>query len=259
MRPVRIAAAGDVHADETAREEITAAFAALEGHCDLVVLAGDMTRRGEPEEAGVIADASAEMSVPVVAVLGNHDWHANRAAEVIAALERGGVNVLDPGHFVLDLDGTSVGVAGAKGFVGGFPGSHIPDFGEPSLRAIYAETTEEVEALDRGLDAIADCAVRVALLHYSPTMATLEGEPEGIWSMLGSSRLAAPITRHRVDIVLHGHAHAGSFEGRLGNVPVYNVAVPVMRRDFWLFELAGEPSAPAPPDVRVDSAPASQA
>lgn len=254
MATVRIAAAGDVHAHESVRGEVTAAFTALEGRCDLVVLAGDVTRHGEPDEASVIADASAAITVPVVAVLGNHDWHANKHGEVVAALEAGGVTVLDPGHYVLELDGTIVGVAGVKGFVGGFPGSNIPDFGEPLLRAMYAETTEEVAALDRGLDAIAECAVRVALLHYAPTMATLEGEPEGIWSMLGSSRLAAPITRDRVDLVLHGHAHAGSFEGRLGNVPVYNVAVPVIRRDFWLFELPGEPTAPAPPDVRVDSA-----
>jgi uncharacterized protein len=254
MRTVRIAAAGDVHAHETVREELTVAFAALEDRCDLVVLAGDVTRHGEPDEARVVADASVGAGAPVVAVLGNHDWHANKRGEVVAALEEGGVTVLDPGHYVLELDGTSVGVAGVKGFVGGFPGSHIPDFGEPLLRALYAQTTEEVDALDHGLDAIAACAVRVALLHYAPTMATLEGEPEGIWSMLGSSRLATPITRHRVDLVLHGHAHAGSFEARLGNVPVYNVAVPVMQRDFWLFELAGEPAAPAPPEVRVDSA-----
>jgi Icc-related predicted phosphoesterase len=253
MRPVRIAAAGDVHAHETVRREVVAAFRGLEDRCDLVLLAGDMTRRGEPDEARVVAEAAAAISVPVVAVLGNHDWHENRRAEVVAALESGGVTVLDPGHFVLDVDGARVGVAGVKGFVGGFPGSHLPDFGEPLLRRLYAETSEEVEALDRALDAIAECDVRVALLHYSPTMATLEGEPEGIWSMLGSSRLAAPIARHRVDLVLHGHAHAGSFEGRLGSVPVYNVAMPVIQCEFWLFELDGAPAAPAAPAVSVEA------
>jgi Icc-related predicted phosphoesterase len=252
---VRIAAAGDVHAEERVRERLEAAFEALEGSCDLVVLAGDLTAHGEPQEAAVLAGIAGRLTVPVIAVLGNHDWHANRHAEVLAALREEAIVVLDPGHAVIDVDGCSVGVAGVKGFVGGFPGSQIPDFGEPLLRAVYAEATEEVAALDRELDAIAGSNVRVALLHYSPTMATLDGEPEGIWSMLGTSRLAAPITRDRVDIVLHGHAHAGSFEGRIGNVPVYNVAVPVMGRDFWIFELEEERLAPAPPEVRVEVGP----
>jgi len=253
MRRVRIAAAGDVHAGPRVRGQVEEAFAELDGRCDLVALAGDLTTHGQPEEAEVVAAACVALAVPVVAVLGNHDWHSNRHAEVTAALAEGGITLLDPGHVVLDVDGTTVGVAGAKGFVGGFPGSHIPDFGEPILRAVYAQTTNEVAALDRELDAIAASAVRVALLHYAPIAATIEGEPEGIWSMLGSSRLAAPISRHRVDLVLHGHAHAGRFEGRIGNVPVYNVAVPVMRRDFWLFELAREQRPTEPPDVRVEA------
>ena len=113
-----------------------------------------------------------------------------------------------------------------KGFVGGFPGSHLPDFGEPSLRGIYAEAGEEALALDRGLREIAHCPVRVALLHYAPTTETLVGEPEPIWTYLGTDRLAAPILEHEPDLVLHGHAHHGTFEGRIGNVPVYNVSVP---------------------------------
>jgi Icc-related predicted phosphoesterase len=146
--------------------------------------------------------------------------------------------------------GTPVGIVGTKGFVGGFPGSSIPDFGEPSLRALYAETTREVEAIDRGLDAIAGCALKIVLLHYAPTMTTLAGEPEGIWALLGSHRLAAPIARHRADVVLHGHAHEGSFEGSIGAVPVYNVAVHVTGRDFYVFEL--EPGAERP-DVGVET------
>jgi Icc-related predicted phosphoesterase len=254
VQPVRIAAAGDVHADARVRGRIEQAFAGLDGRCDLVALAGDLTTHGRPEEAAVLAAACSSLDVPVVAVLGNHDWHCNRRAEVAAALADGGITLLDPGHVVLDVEGTSVGIAGVKGFVGGFPGSHIPDFGEPILRAVYAQTTAEVEALDAGLDAIAGCAVRLALLHYAPTAATVEGEPEGIWSMLGSSRLAAPVSRARVDLVLHGHAHAGTFEGRVGNVPVYNVAVPVIGQDFWIFELDGRRRASEPPDVRVDAA-----
>jgi uncharacterized protein len=253
VRTIRIAAAGDIHCAGPIRAEIAAAFAGLEGNADVVLLAGDLTRHGEPDEAAVLADACRGLSLPVVAVLGNHDWHAARRDEVAAVLSGAGITLLDPGHLVLDVDGTSVGIAGIKGFVGGFPGSHIPDFGEPLLRRVYRETSEEVVALDRAIDAIRGCDVRVALLHYAPTMATLEGEPEGIWAMLGSSRLAAPIARDRVDLVLHGHAHEGTFEGRIGSVPVYNVAVHVIRRDFWFFNLDGGRKPPEPPDVHVET------
>ena len=137
--------------------------------------------------------------------------------------------MIDPGSKVLELRGSRVGVAGTKGFIGGFSGtSHLPDFGEPSLRQIYAEGSSEVEALDRGLREIATCDLRIALLHYSPSAETLVGEPDGIQGYLGCDRLAAPILEHEPDFALHGHAHAGSVEGRIGSVPVYNVAVQVM-------------------------------
>jgi Icc-related predicted phosphoesterase len=117
---------------------------------------------------------------------------------------------------------------------------------------VYAETTGEVEALDRALTEIADCDLRVALLHYAPTVTTLGSEPQGIWAFLGSDRLARPILRRPPDLVLHGHAHAGTFEGLVGPVPVYNVAVHVTGRDFWIFDLDPEPGverAPEPPAV----------
>jgi Icc-related predicted phosphoesterase len=145
--------------------------------------------------------------------------------------------VLDRSTHVLEVCGSQVGVAGGKGFVGGFTGNHIPDFGEPLLREVYAESVREAEALDAGLREIALCPFRVALLHYAPTTQTLEGERRDIWAFLGTDRLAAPILEHAPDLVLHGHAHAGTFQGRVGEVPVFNVSVPVMRRDFWTFEL----------------------
>jgi Icc-related predicted phosphoesterase len=244
---IRIAAAGDIHFGERAgdRERAAATFAALPGRVDLVLLAGDLTTHGEPEQAAIVADACRSLGVPVLTVLGNHDWHANRAAEVIAALEEGGIVVLERSHRVLELCGADVGVVGAKGFVGGFAGSHIPDFGEPLLRRVYAEGMAEVTAVDAGLRAVALCPFRIVLLHYAPTTDTLEGERREIWSFLGSDRLAVPIREHGPDLVLHGHAHAGTFEGRVGDVPVYNVSVPVMGEDFWLFELAGERRAPS--------------
>jgi Icc-related predicted phosphoesterase len=212
-------------------------MSALDGSADLVLLAGDLTTHGEPEQAAVLAEACAPLDIPVFAVLGNHDWHVNRRDELIAALTEGGIRVLDRDWATCEAAGVEVGIVGLKGFVGGFPGSHLPDFGEPSLRAIYRETGREVEALDQGLREIALCPTRIVLLHYAPTEATIVGEPPGIWGYLGTDRLAAPIAEHEPDLVLHGHAHAGAFEGAIGNVPVYNVSIPVMGRDFWLFEL----------------------
>ncbi len=239
MSPIRIAAAGDIHCSPSRRGEVEEAFRRLDAGADVVLLAGDLTTHGEPEQAAVLADAVRHVDAPVVAVLGNHDWHSNRSDELVALLQEAGVTVLERGWTTLDVRGTSVGVVGTKGFVGGFPDSQLPDFGEPLLRRVYAETTKEVRALEAGLEAVADRAVRVVLLHYAPTWTTLDGEPKTIWTFLGTDRMAPPIELHRPDLVLHGHGHAGTFAGSIGDVPVYNVAVPVMKRDFWIFELDG--------------------
>ena len=235
-RPLRIAAAGDVHCSPMNRAQVEAAFARLEGAADLLLLAGDLTTHGEPEQAAVLADVCRPLSIPVFAVLGNHDWHTGQGSELRGVLAEGGVTLLERETATCRCRGIDVGVAGAKGFVGGFEGSFLPDFGEPLLREVYAECGREVDALDRGLAEIAACDLRIALLHYAPTPATLQGEPPGILAFLGSGRLAEPILRHRPDLVLHGHAHAGTVEGTIEGVPVFNVSVPVMQRDFWLFE-----------------------
>jgi Icc-related predicted phosphoesterase len=245
-RKLRIAAAGDLHCCDERGEAVSDSLRALSGSADLVLLCGDLTTHGEPEQAAVLAEACAALSIPVFAVLGNHDWHANRHDELVGELERGGIRVLDRDWAICELGGLQVGIAGTKGFVGGFPGSHLPDFGEPLLRAVYRETTHEVEALDRALKEIALCQVRIVMLHYAPTDATIEGEAPGIWAFLGTDRLAAPIGEHEPDLVLHGHAHSGTFEGSIGGVPVYNVSVPVMGRDFWLFELEASAKSGTP-------------
>jgi uncharacterized protein len=242
---VRIAAAGDVHCSPERRHEIEESFARIAEQADLVLLAGDLTTGGEPDDGAVLAEACRQLAIPVLAVLGNHDWHANRCDELVAVLEDGCIAVLDRDCRVLDVADTRVGVVGTKGFIGGFPDSALPDFGEPLLRRVYAETSAEVEALDRGLDAVAGCDLRIVLLHYAPTPTTLGGEPKGIYAFLGSDRLAAPISEHVPDLVLHGHGHAGTFEGFIGKVPVYNVSIPVMQRDFWVFELE-KPGREAP-------------
>ena len=243
---IRIAATGDVHLGRAGDQERWAeAFEALRGRVDLVLLAGDLTTHGEPEQAAMLAAAVRGVDVPLLAVLGNHDWHVNRRDELVAALEEGGIDVLQREHRVLELCGTEVGVAGCKGFGGGFDGAHIPDFGEPLMRAVYAESVLEAQGLDAALRAIALCPFRIALLHYSPITETLHGERSDIWPFLGTDRLAVPLREHHPDLVLHGHAHAGTFQGALGEVPVYNVSVPVMGEDFWVFEMTSARRIPS--------------
>jgi len=234
---IKVAAAGDVHAGGPGDERFHAVFADAAREADLILLAGDLTLHGDPQEVGALTDAVGAIELPVVAVLGNHDWHGDRCDELVQALARGGIQVLDKEAATFDVGGASVGVAGVKGFVGGFPDASLPDFGEPSLRRVYAETTAEVDGLAQALEEISSCDVRIALLHYAPTSATIEGEPPGIWAFLGSDRLAVPIAQHRPDIVFHGHGHMGTFEGAIGDVPVYNVAQPVIGKDFEVFDL----------------------
>ena len=234
---IRVAAAGDLHAVEPLRERLERAFSAVSDDCDLVLLAGDLTTHGLPEQAAVLADACRASTAPVVAVLGNHDHHSGRCAEIKTVLADGGLVVLDRSHTILELGDLEVGIVGTKGFVGGFPGAEIADFGEPVLRHVYQETTLEVDALERGLEEIAGCHKRIVLLHYAPVQDTLVGEPEPIWAFLGSGRLAGPIGAHRPDLVVHGHAHHGAPRGSIGEVPVHNVAVHVTGHDFALFDV----------------------
>ena len=239
-RPIRFAAAGDVHAHDANRDDLARAFQDVDGTIDLILLAGDLTTNGEPEQAALLAEICRPLPMPVYAVLGNHDWHCDEVPELVALLAGAGVRVLDRSWAIEEVDGASVGIVGLKGFVGGFPDASLPDFGEPLLRQVYAETSADVDALGSGLEAVTGTDYRIVLLHYSPTVTTLEGEPRGIWAFLGSDRLAVPIAEHRPDVVLHGHTHAGTFEGSIGDVPVFNVAVPAMGRDFFVFELDGD-------------------
>ena len=236
---IRIAAAGDIHASDAVRERLRDAFRGIESEADVVLLAGDLTTTGEVDQARVVADVCSGLSIPVFAVLGNHDWHAGHAHDIAAVLEDAGIRMLDRSWSECRVAGLELGVVGVKGFVGGFPGSSLPDFGEPLLRGLYAETTRDADAIAQGLQELVHCDLRVVLLHYAPIAETLVGEPVGIYVLLGSSRLATPIAEYGADLVLHGHAHAGALEGSIGQVPVYNVAVPVIGRDFWVITLEG--------------------
>ena len=238
---IRLAAVGDVHCGTETRDEVRAQFASVADHADALLLAGDLTRLGTPEEAEVLADALRPLGgLPVAAVLGNHDFHGDAQDDVRAIVEDAGVAVLDATSVVWDLDGTSVGVAGAKGFGGGFEGAHASAFGEPEMKAFVSHTQGVAERLDACLrDLRAD--VRVLLLHYAPIRETLTGEPREIFPFLGSFLFGELADGHRVDLVLHGHAHRGVERGRTpGGVPVRNVAQAVIRQAYAVYSL--EPS-----------------
>ena len=236
MSAIRIAAAADIHCSEPLREHVHASLHEVAPQVDLVLVGGDLTTHGLPEQAAVLADACRGLAVPVVVVLGNHDYHSNRCGEVCDVLEAAGIHVLQRSHVILEIGGLEVGVVGTKGFVGGFAGAEIPDFGEPLLREVYRETSREVDALEAVLEAVSGCHRRIVLLHYAPVADTLVGEPTSIWAFLGSGRLAGPIGAHRPDLVLHGHAHHGTHLGHIGEIPVRNVAVHVTGSAFCILE-----------------------
>src|SRR3954453_22761713 len=195
-KTIRVAAAGDIHAGSAERDRVREAFERVEEQADLILLAGDLTQHGQVDEVCVVADACRDLEIPVVAVLGNHDWQSDRPGDLTRALAEAGVVVLDRTHTILPVRGVSVGIAGVKGFVGGF-GQQWANFGEPLFRDAYAETTKDVEGLGRRLAAIEPCAVRIALRHYSPIEATLVGEPERLWLVLGRARPPGPVSQDR--------------------------------------------------------------
>lgn len=247
---IRLAAAGDVHAGADSAGKLRPRFEDLPGQADLLLLAGDLTRRGHPEEAGVLAAELGGIGVPIVAVLGNHDYHLDREDEVAGILAAAGVRVLEGEATVVEANGARVGVAGTKGFGGGFAGKSATDFGEPEMKAFVRHTKGLAAGLERALRSLQPQQpdLRVALLHYSPVEATLEGEPLEIWPFLGSYLLAEAVDRGGADLVLHGHAHRGSERGETaGGVPVRNVAWPVTGRPYTVFHFeqsAGHVSAP---------------
>jgi Icc-related predicted phosphoesterase len=232
---IRIAAMADVHFGTNAVGTLRPHLRHLAEQADLLLIAGDLTRVGDPAEARLLLDELRELPVPIVTVLGNHDHHAGRVGEIVAALEEAGVHVLEGDGITLDIGGERVGIAGVKGFGGGFLGACASDFGEPEIRAFVGHTRERAARLEVALASLR-CERRVALLHYSPVPETLQGERLEIYPFLGSYLLAEAIDRAGADLVLHGHAHAGSERGvTAGGIPVRNVAQPVLRRAYAIY------------------------
>lgn len=213
------------------------ALASVKAEADLLLLAGDLTRVGDPAEAAVLAGEVADVGVPIVAVLGNHEYQGNQAPAVAAILREAGVHLLDRSSTVLDIAGQRVAIAGTKGFGGGFGAALSDNFGEPEHKAWIGHAETEAEAL---ADVLASLVgdVRIVLLHYAPTPETLSGERLELYPFLGNSLLGEAIDRAGADLVLHGHAHRGSLAGATpGGVPVRNVAQQVIRRPYVVFTI----------------------
>lgn len=227
-KSVRIAAVGDFHVGEEDTGVYRSLFAQANQQADVLLLAGDLTRRGTPAEMRAAVAELAEVQIPIVAVLGNHDYEAGAQEEGCAILRDRGVHLLDGDAFELN---EWVGIAGTKGYVGGFGRGTLTAFGEPETKAFVAASLDEVQKLELALQRLRT-PIRIALLHYAPIAATVEGEPEQIFPFLGTDRLAEPLDRYQVRVAFHGHAHVGSFSGStIGGVPIFNVALPLLRKE----------------------------
>jgi len=232
---IRVAAAGDLHFGADLRGTLRPHLESLLERADLLLLAGDLTRVGDPGEAAILAEELGDPPLPVVAVLGNHDYQSDREAEVRKLLSESGIQVLEGESVVIEFDGQRVGIAGSKGFGGGFAGACGSDFGEPEMKAFIRHTKEIAEELEGALSGL-DTNVRVVLLHYAPIEQTLQGERPEIYPFLGSYLLGEAVDRAGADLVIHGHAHRGTEKGVTpGGVPVRNVALPVIRRPYNVY------------------------
>ncbi len=227
-RVVRMAAVGDLHCTRTSQGVFQPLFAKVAEAADVMLLAGDLTDYGLPDEARVLARELTPFRIPTVAVLGNHDVESDKQEEVRQILS-------DAGVVVLDGDATEVqgiGIAGIKGFGGGFGQRALGAWGETIIKQFVHEAVNEALKLEGALARLRTSTL-VVLLHYSPVQKTVEGEPLEIYPFVGSSRLEEPINRFPVSLVLHGHAHRGQLEGATtAQVPVYNVSMPLLARSF---------------------------
>jgi len=227
QRVLRIGAMADLHCSKGSRGQLQPLFARAAELVDVLLLAGDLTDFGLPEEAQILAHEVVGLNLQFVAVLGNHDYEAGKPEEIRQILQEAGVKVLAGDSWEV----LGVGIAGTKGFCGGFGRGTLGAWGEPAIKQFVNEAVNEALKLEAALARLRT-PNRIALLHYAPIEATVEGEPREIYAFLGCGRLAEPLSRYPVNAVFHGHAHRGSLEGKIGESPVYNVSMPLLRR-LW--------------------------
>ncbi len=245
-RPFRLAAAGDLHCRHDEHGRFREMRRAVNGEAEGLVLCGDLTDRGLVDEANTLAEALVLLRVPCAAVLGNHDFESGNVKDIVRVLREANVAVLDGDHAIFDR---RFGVAGVKGFACGFDKGTLQAFGEPAIKAFVQEAVNEALKLEAALAQI-DTPHRVVITHYAPIAATCEGEAPELRPFLGTSRLAMPVDAFGALAVFHGHAHHGSAEGRTAKgVPVYNVAMPLLRklfdRRFRVFDIEAPGEAPS--------------
>jgi Icc-related predicted phosphoesterase len=242
---VRIAAVGDVHMAEDACGRLRPALEHVGRHADVLLVAGDLTRHGTVDEARVFADEFADLDVPVITVLGNHDYHSDEQHKISELLEDRGIRVLEGVAATIEVNGCRVGIAGVKGFGGGFAGKCGSLFGEQQMKAFIQHTEDLADQLADALHGL-DSDLRIALTHYSPVQDTLRGEPPEIFPFLGAYQLAEAIDAGRADLAIHGHAHFGTEHGSTpGGVRVRNVAQPVIRSAYTVYCLPAPVGVPA--------------
>lgn len=240
IKPIRIAAVGDLHYTKHSKGKAEKLFAAISASADVAVLCGDLTDYGLPEEAALLAaDIQAHLRVPALAVIGNHDFESGHSIEIASTLDSAGVHMLE--DEVCEIRG--VGFAGVCGFGGGFGRWMLSSWGEPIVKSFVQEAVDQALRLEKGLSRL-QSPKKIAVLHYSPIRDTVVGESEEIFPFLGSSRLEGPLNRFAVQAAFHGHAHAGTLQGKTSaDIPVFNVSLPLLERDrpdkppFYLFEV----------------------
>lgn len=251
---IRIAAVGDIHFAEDALGTLAPRWRELAEHADVLVLAGDLTNVGSQAQARALASEMSDIQVPIVAVLGNHDFHAGTPDLVRQSLETAGIHVLEGNAITVTVGDRKLGIAGVKGFGGGFPGACGHAFGEPEMKQ-FIDLTEQAAAQLESALANLDADLKVALTHYAPVKDTLAGERLEIYPFLGAFQLGEAIDRGGAHLALHGHAHHGAERGITPRgVPVRNVAMPLIKRPFGLYCLDAGGVQPAPPrPVGVDT------
>jgi Icc-related predicted phosphoesterase len=226
---VRLAAISDIHYSKNSQGTLQPLFAQITESADVLLLCGDLTDYGQPEEARILArDLTASVNIPIVGVLGNHDYESGQEQDVIRVMADAGVRILDGDTY----ETHDVGFAGVRGFCGGFGRGALGAWGENVIKAFVHEAIQEALKLETALARLRTKHL-IALLHYSPVRDTVEGEPLEIFPFLGSSRLEEPLSRFDVLAVFHGHAHKGSPEGKTAKgIPVFNVSLPVLKKAY---------------------------